>query len=70
MMETIICIDSETDMLITVFEENQTADPTTDMTTLLAQVMYVALKHFLVHSRATYYSVTKTSYASHAVKSQ
>ena len=30
MMETIICIDSETDMLITVFEENQTADPTTD----------------------------------------
>ena len=67
MMETIICIDSETDMLITVFEENQTADPTTDMTALLAQV---TLKHFLVHSRATYYSVTKTSYASHAVKSQ
>ena len=64
----IICKDPETDMLVTVFED-QAADPARQQlhSFQLAQVMY-SLEALPVHIRETYYSVTKTSYATHAVK--
>ena len=62
----IACTQRSTDVLVTVFEENQTADPATALFSIRSSG-YVALKHFqYILGKLISYSVIKTSYATHA----